>query len=153
MTEPKATRYFGKVCDKHPELVGERLKSNYTCVACHNEKRHKLTKEKYHNDPEWKERYLLRRAELKAKWNRYALYTANYKAAKKLRTPAWADLDKIASIYKEASKMGMTVDHYYPLQGIDVSGLHVENNLRIIPQSENDSKGNKHPNHFYGDMK
>jgi hypothetical protein len=143
------TRHFGKVCDKHPELKGERLKSNSRCVACHNARRHELTKAKYHNDPEWRERYLKQRAVLKAKWNRYALYTANYRASKKQRTPSWADITKMEELYRIASESGMTVDHYYPLNGTTVSGLHVETNLRIIPQSENDSKGNKHPEEFY----
>ena len=31
-----STRRFGKVCLKHPELAGERLRSNGTCVKCHN---------------------------------------------------------------------------------------------------------------------
>lgn len=26
--------YFGKVCDKHPELVGERRKNGRSCVGC-----------------------------------------------------------------------------------------------------------------------
>lgn len=29
------TRYFGKVCGKHPERSGERRTSNGACVACH----------------------------------------------------------------------------------------------------------------------
>ena len=31
---PKAKRYFGKVCAKHPELKGERMSSNRTCLGC-----------------------------------------------------------------------------------------------------------------------
>lgn len=143
------TRYFGKICEKHPELKGERIVNNWSCVGCHREKRKKQTLVKYHNDPEWKERYLKQRAVLKAKWNRYAIYTATYRANKKQRTPVWADFDKMEEIYRIASDKGMTVDHYYPLNGATVSGLHVETNLRIIPQSENDSKGNKHPEDFY----
>ena len=27
-------KYFGKKCDKHPDLMGERYKSNFGCVAC-----------------------------------------------------------------------------------------------------------------------
>lgn len=29
------TRYHGKVCDRHPELLGERLTSNFHCIRCH----------------------------------------------------------------------------------------------------------------------
>lgn len=30
----KALRYFGKICEKHPELKGERRKANRKCVKC-----------------------------------------------------------------------------------------------------------------------
>ena len=33
----KTTRRFGKVCDKHPELKGERRVSNNTCLGCARE--------------------------------------------------------------------------------------------------------------------
>lgn len=125
--------------------------SNRKCVACKNTSRREQMKRKYWSDPEYRERYLANRSTLKAKWNRYSLYAANYRASKKQRTPAWANMKAIRAIYKEAARLGMTVDHYYPLNGETVSGLHVENNLRIISQSENDSKGNKHPDEFYGE--
>lgn len=34
------TRYFGKVCEKHPELNGERMRSNKVCMGCKREKQH-----------------------------------------------------------------------------------------------------------------
>lgn len=69
--------------------------------------------------------------------------------AKFQRTPAWANKQAIIDIYKESSRLTKEtgirheVDHYYPLQGEFVSGLHVENNLQILTRSENRSKGNK----------
>ena len=34
----KENRYFGKVCEKHPELGGERRKANRKCVKCASDK-------------------------------------------------------------------------------------------------------------------
>jgi hypothetical protein len=58
--------------------------------------------------------------------------------------PGWADLRRIEQIYKNCPP-GYHVDHIYPLQGKEVSGLHVENNLQYLPASENCKKGNKYP--------
>jgi len=149
--DPNVTRYTGSVCEQHPGLNGERLISNKRCVACHNAKRHELSRLKYNNDVEYRSRYLIQRSALKAKWNRYAEYAATRRAALEERIPPWVDLSRIRPVYKEASERGLTVDHYYPLRGETVSGLHVHTNLQIIPQSENDSKGNKHPDEFYGE--
>ena len=71
-------------------------------------------------------------------------------AAKLQRTPSWANHEKIKSIYVEAAKLTAEtgipheVDHFYPLQGDLVSGLHVENNLQILTRFANRSKGNKY---------
>ena len=81
--------------------------------------------------------------------DKVARIQAKYKAQKLQATPAWADSEKIASIYKEARKLVDAsgnvyhVDHIIPLQGVNVCGLHVENNLQILPGSKNLSKGNR----------
>lgn len=59
------------------------------------------------------------------------------------RTPGWANQTAIAAIYRKARELGQTVDHVVPLQGKNVSGLHVEYNLQILPRSENSAKGNR----------
>jgi hypothetical protein len=69
--------------------------------------------------------------------------------AKKQRTPLWANKNAIEDIYKESARLTTEtgirheVDHFFPLQGELVSGLHVENNLQILTRAKNRSKGNK----------
>lgn len=67
---------------------------------------------------------------------------AKRRAAKLLRTPKWANLKVIRQFYIDCPE-GMVVDHIVPLQGKEVCGLHVENNLQYLTKSENSSKGNK----------
>lgn len=80
-----------------------------------------------------------------------AFYSAKWREACRRQTPAWADMGAILAIYVEAKRISEEtgipheVDHYYPLQGRTVSGLHVAPNLRIIPASENSKKRNHHP--------
>jgi len=63
--------------------------------------------------------------------------------AKKLRaTPNWVDLEKIKEIYKNCPD-GYQVDHIIPLQGKNVSGLHVPENLQYLTPYDNQSKGHK----------
>lgn len=65
--------------------------------------------------------------------------------------PDWRDLAEIRRIYKEAREKTKAtgivhhVDHYYPIQGDWCCGLHVHQNLRVLPMSENCSKNNGHP--------
>jgi hypothetical protein len=65
------------------------------------------------------------------------------------RYVSWANLDAMAAVYAKAALLRRTtgcsyvVDHIVPLRGREVSGLHVENNLRIIERSENARKSNK----------
>jgi hypothetical protein len=72
-------------------------------------------------------------------------------AAKLKRTPAWLtefDLLKIKCLYQLAAMRNREsgydwhVDHIIPLQGEFVSGLHVPNNLRVIPAVDNRRKNN-----------
>jgi hypothetical protein len=68
------------------------------------------------------------------------------------RTPKWVDDDELWVI-KEAYSLALLrekftgikwhVDHYLPLQGRKVSGLHTMYNLQVIPASQNSRKHNK----------
>lgn len=65
-------------------------------------------------------------------------------------TPKWANQFFIDEIYDLAQlrtrHLGIKhhVDHIVPLRHPLVCGLHVENNMRVIPGAENLKKGNRH---------
>lgn len=84
----------------------------------------------------------------------YALNAAR-RARKLNATPQWADTNKIQEIYSDCHLINtickmygaadtFVVDHVVPLQGKNVCGLHVENNLEIVLATYNAQKHNKH---------
>lgn len=82
---------------------------------------------------------------------KFAAYNAKRRAAKLQRTPQWLtkeQLDEIETFYTVALAFriytGLTyhVDHIVPLQGKNVSGLHVPWNLRVISATDNLKKSN-----------
>jgi hypothetical protein len=116
----------------------------------------------YYSTEEWKEYFrqwhLANKATLNARsrqWridnpDRHAAKEARRRAAKLKQTPKWADHEKIAAIYAEAAALralglDVEVDHYYPLCGKLVSGLHVPENLQLLLSEDNKRKGAKLP--------
>ena len=77
---------------------------------------------------------------------------AKRRASQIQRMPKWlTDFEKlriecryaVASMLTKYGSQAWHVDHVIPLQGKLVSGLHVPENLRIVPAVVNLSKGNK----------
>ena len=83
------------------------------------------------------------------KTGKTAAYSAAYKASKLKATPIWANqffIDEayhLAKLRTAATGFVWEVDHFYPLQSPIVCGLHVEQNLQVIPYIDNRLKGNK----------
>ncbi len=74
-----------------------------------------------------------------------AFKKAEYVANKKRAIPKWLtpeQLNEIRIIYSACPK-GYEVDHIIPLQGENVSGLHVPWNLQYLTPMDNKSKGNR----------
>lgn len=82
----------------------------------------------------------------------YNKKTADYRAKKLRATPPWLTekhQEQIIQVYKHARECEMLsgdkyhVDHIVPLQGKNISGLHVPWNLQVLPADINISKKNK----------
>ena len=78
---------------------------------------------------------------------------AKYRASKRNKTPIWVDKEHLWLI-KQAYELAILrtkqfgflwhVDHIIPLNGFNVSGLHVIENIQVIPAAENLLKNNKY---------
>ncbi len=77
-------------------------------------------------------------------------YNAKRKAALLQATPQWADAEKVKEFYFAADFLGMVtgewhhVDHVVPLNNEIVCGLHTDQNLQVLPASDNLRKSNRH---------
>lgn len=78
---------------------------------------------------------------------------AQYRATQANATPAWANqffIEEIYDLAKRRTKLKTggvekwSVDHIVPLKSPIVCGLHVHNNLQVIPAVKNSEKGNRH---------
>jgi 5-methylcytosine-specific restriction endonuclease McrA len=60
-------------------------------------------------------------------------------------------IDEMVGFYAQAKKLtretgvNHEVDHIYPLQGKDCSGLHVPWNLQVLTKQQNTTKNNRTP--------
>jgi len=107
--------------------------------------RKKISDKKYYSNPITKKKIKLYRKkyfstlEGKAKMRSRV---SKRRAIKLKAIPKWCNLNRIKEIYKNCPK-GYHVDHIVPLQGKNVCGLHVENNLQYLTAEQNIIKGNK----------
>jgi hypothetical protein len=103
----------------------------------------------------WKERTPEKAAEVSRKSRqkhaaRVLANKAKYRAAKLQATPSWLNKGHWFEIgcvylYRDALKrvgLDYHVDHVVPLQGKKVSGLHVPENLQVLPADRNRLKNN-----------
>lgn len=135
---------------RYLELRAERLKKLREEYAQNPKKFIERSAKYRQNNPEKH-----RKASLKwqaANRKKASAVTAKWKAIVKLSTPKWLtaeQLDEIKFTYhltKELQWLAnekLTVDHTIPIQGKNVTGLHVPWNLQIITKSKNAAKGNR----------
>lgn len=141
---------------------------NIDAVRAHDKERGKLrTKEILHsayvrssdrvkkNAAKWKANNKDKNKEIQRQWSLRNKDYCNAKGAQryameKSAIPSWANSKRIVEIYREAKEKETStgerwhVDHIVPILGKTVCGLHVENNLQVIPAAVNQSKGNRY---------
>ena len=173
--------YFtGKEC--HRGHLSPRFVSTRKCLVCSNmycktqytknpDYYRQRAREWYHNNQNytlermarWRNNNRAVSREASSRWAKNnpakVLATMNARRARLLQAiPAWANLDAIAKIYEKRKQISLDthilhhVDHIVPLKGKTVCGLHVENNLRIVPASENLQKQSKLDEELIGEL-
>jgi hypothetical protein len=148
------TKYFtGKPCSRGHIVLRHTINGSCSICAYENWKKNvaKSPKRKIY------ERNRVRQAEklrpIKQAWKKRnpvanALCESKRRIRKTDAQPSWANLKEIDRIYQKCYQVSLQtgilhhVDHIIPLKGKLVCGLHVENNLQIIPASLNYAKGN-----------
>lgn len=158
--EMKVPRPGGRVC--------KECRAAYRLAWYHknNDEQKAYAKQQYHKHKHkwvvtrrrWDEAHPSKRVEYVIKhrqkhpewWRAYrAMYSASKRGHVKRATPAWANkfvMDeayRLAALRTKVTGYQWNVDHIVPLNGANVCGLHVHNNLCIIPAVENRKKYNK----------
>lgn len=135
---------------KNVDKVAEYSRRNYAkkgdryrAYSIAYKKANPLSQEQIIKDRQSRLRYQKRNRPL------FVAISARYKASKLKATPEWAndffiqEAYELSKIREKLTGIKWHVDHIVPLQGRIVCGLHVENNLQVIPAIVNRIKGNR----------
>jgi len=157
MLQKSATYFTGKAC-KHGHIAKRRT-VNGCCTECETVKNNSQARQEYMAKYAEEKRTKLRETASRWQKNNKGKVNANTACrhtAKMNRQPNWLtkeDKEYIKCLYQlsamrsRESGVKWNVDHVVPLQGENVSGLHVPWNLQVIPASDNFKKNNKFYDH------
>lgn len=142
-----SVRYIGKVCERHPQLMGERRNGN--CPACMRErardpdyrKRQRATPAHRRKVGKWRE----------ANWERFSeTKVARNAALRATSKGAMGDSPTVRRAYvafaRKAKALGLVCDHVVPLVPCRVcgeQGRHEPSNWQMLTSAQNSSKGNR----------
>lgn len=126
------------------------------CKKCCSANRAARSRQRRKDNPEaerLKQRDYLRKAYTENR-NGIRQYIRSQKVARRARLkspPTWTSWAELKDVYIKTRELQITTgvlhetDHIYPLQGKTVTGLHCPSNMRALPRSINQAKGNKLP--------
>lgn len=146
--EENAKRLRKEWYERNKELTKQRARE---WAAANPDKRSQAIKK-------WREENRDQHNAVNRDWNirnkpKKAALEAKRRAAILQRTPNWLTDDDLwlieeaydlAALRTKMFKFSWHVDHIIPLQGRNVSGLHVPENLQVIPGSDNVKKHNSY---------
>ena len=102
-----------------------------------------------------------KKAHHEAHKDKYSAYEAKRRAAKLQATPHWLTEYQykqielkywVSNFLTEYTGIQHHVDHIHPLQGKNICGLHVPNNLQVLTAEENLNKNNSHEASSFSEM-
>jgi hypothetical protein len=147
-----ARRWAAKTPEQLAEIYVKRKEYYHKTQEARLEERRRSF-EKLKSTDEWRSKHRASGSAFKkANPGKVNADTAKRRTAKMHRTPAWLTADdlwmieqayELAALRTKLFGFSWHVDHVLPLQGKKVSGLHVPNNLQVIPWADNVSKSNK----------
>lgn len=132
--------------------IAKRYKSSRTCVECNREAVARYQQDKARlaaNAKRWDENHREQVNAAKRNWkSKNPEKVRGYNAGRSRRvvqaTPAWVDKEELRRIYRDRPD-NMQVDHVVPINGENVSGLHIPANLQYLTPKENNEKSNHFP--------
>ncbi len=146
--------YFTGLACPHGHIVRRYTKTS-NCVTCHAI--YYASDEQKNKQKEYREKHKKEKAVYDKNFSkenaayRNSLKSAN-RAKRKQRIVPWdkeltdfvtIEAYDLAKLRNKVTGISWHVDHVIPLCGKNICGLHVWNNLRVIPASENLRKGNR----------
>lgn len=152
-------RYYTGVACVHGHIADRRALTG-ECLVCRSEhlvkwRKKNPAKVKQHNATQYKNHTQKIKDHVK-KWGKnnptkILVNTREQQTKRLMRYPKWLTIDdrwmieqayELASLRTKMFGFPWHVDHIIPLQGKNVSGLHVPTNLQVIPASDNVRKSN-----------